>query len=125
MPRILIVDDDVNLVLILSLSLEVHGHEVHKAYSGEDALDFLRVNTVDIVFLDHMMPGMNGLETLQQINMMSTNPPPVVLYTAFASTQVRQQADAIGAAAVVEKPTKVEFFLELIQELVGAAIFEG
>jgi len=125
MPRILLVDDDVNLVLILSLSLEVHGHEVHKAYNGEDALDFLGVNAVDIVFLDHMMPGMNGLETLQHLNMMSTNPPPVVLYTAFADTKLHKEADAMGAAAVVEKPAKVEFFLELINKLSRAAIFEG
>jgi CheY-like chemotaxis protein len=125
MPRILIVDDDVNLVLILSLSLEVHGHEVHKVYSGEGALDFLRVNDVDIIFLDHMMPGMNGLEALQHINMMNTYPPPVVLYTAFADTYVREQADAMGAAAVVEKPAKVEFFLELIDKLSRAVLFEG
>jgi len=125
MSRILIVDDDVNLVLILSLSLEVYEHEVHKAYSGEGALDFLRVNDVDIVFLDHMMPGMNGLETLQHLKLMNKYPPPVVLYTAFANTQVRQQAEAIGVAAVVEKPAKVEFFLELINKLARAALFEG
>jgi len=72
-----------------------------------------------------MMPGMNGLETLQHLILMNKYPPPVVLYTAFANTQVRQQAEAIGAAAVVEKPAKVEFFLELINKLARAAIFEG
>lgn len=71
------------------------------------------------------MPGINGLETLRQPTMLNTNTPPVILYTAFADTQFHKEANALGAAAVVEKPAKVEFFLELIKELARAAILEG
>jgi CheY-like chemotaxis protein len=122
MAKILLVDDDVNLVTILSLSLEIYDHTVTGVYCGEEALEVLKVHTVDIIFLDQMMPGMNGLETLQEIKKLVNYPPPVVLYTAFADTQLRQQAESIGVAAVVEKPTQVEYFLELISNLAEVVV---
>ncbi len=67
MARVLIVDDQATTVDLISASLRLLGHEPISAYNGEQALELLAEHEPDIVLLDMMMPGIDGLETLRRL----------------------------------------------------------
>ena len=65
--RLLVVDDEPNMVNILSLSLKESGHEVDEAYDGIEAVERLRTNSYDVAIIDAIMPNMNGPEVCKFI----------------------------------------------------------
>jgi DNA-binding response OmpR family regulator len=92
--NILWADDEIDLLRPHILFLKEKGYEVKTANSGDVALDLIRQNSFDIVFLDENMPGLSGLETLNRIK--STHPGlPVVMITK--SEEERIMEDAIGS----------------------------
>lgn len=65
--RILIVDDEEDIVDLVKLVLEKEGFELYSAFSGKECLDFLKENEVDLILLDIMMPEMDGWEVYRTI----------------------------------------------------------
>jgi len=65
--RVLLVDDEKDFVEMLSLRLKEAGEKVSAAYSGKECLDTLEKTNIDVVVLDIKMPGMDGMETLEEI----------------------------------------------------------
>lgn len=68
--RILTVDDEEHILELLKYNLESNGYEVLQAETGEQAMDILGKEDVDMILLDLMLPGIDGLETLRRIRMM-------------------------------------------------------
>ncbi len=68
MARILLIDDEKNILKVISALLKGEGHEVVAFERAEDGLRFLENNPVDVVITDKMMPGMDGLEFLRAAN---------------------------------------------------------
>jgi CheY-like chemotaxis protein len=105
--RALIVDDSRSARVILSRMLETHGLQVDTAESGEQALDYLRSARPDVVFMDHLMPGMDGFEAVRA---MKTNAQtasiPVLMYTSQEGAQYLEQARRVGAMGVLSKTLK-------------------
>ena len=101
----LIVDDEADLRLLLTLLIgkENHGlRVVGEAASGEEALEMRRDLDVDIVVLDHRMPGLSGLETASA--MLAEAPGlPIILYSAFTDEGMVAEARAIGVRECVAK----------------------
>ena len=101
----LIVDDesDVRLLLTLLINKENHGlRVVGEAASGQEAIDVHRDLDVDVVVLDHRMPGLNGLETATA--MLAERPElPIVLYSAFTDERIEAEAREVGVRACVAK----------------------
>ena len=83
MKRILVVDDERNLLRLYEKELSEEGYQVLTASSGREALECLGGTTIDLVILDIRMPEMDGLETLRQI-MESPSSPPLILNTAYS-----------------------------------------
>ena len=79
MNRILWVDDEIDLLQPYIIYLKEKNYEVITASNGEDALDYLEQEVPDIVFLDENMPGMSGLETLQEIKRLHPEVPVVMI----------------------------------------------
>ena len=79
MSQILWVDDEIDLLQPYIIYLNGKGYEVTTASNGEDALDALDETVPDIVFLDENMPGMSGLETLQEIKRIHPEVPVVMI----------------------------------------------
>ena len=94
MARILWADDEIDLLKPHILFLTAKGYDLTPVNSGADALDKVEQERFDIVFLDEMMPGMTGLETLAKIKQMRPNLP-VVMITK--SEEERIMEDAIGS----------------------------
>ena len=72
--RVLIVDDEPQARRVLRIALIAHGFEVSDARDGEEALERLRLEPLDIVLLDLKMPGMSGLQTCREIRERSEVP---------------------------------------------------
>ncbi len=102
----LVVDDSRVALAALSRMLKDHGLTVETAESGSEAIDYLRMNLYpSVIFLDHMMPGMDGFETLRALKGdPRTNKVPVVMYTSTEGESYMGQALAAGAVDVLRKP---------------------
>jgi len=82
MKDILLVDDEDSIHLLYREELEEEGYKVHSAFSGEEALEKLAGQQVDLVILDINMPGLNGLDTLRRIKEIRPSLP-VILSSAY------------------------------------------
>jgi adenylate cyclase len=103
--RILVVDDDPQNRDLLARRLERHGFEVETARDGIDGLRRIDAEDFDLVMLDVMMPGMNGLEVLERLRRTrSMSELPVILATALAETEDAIEGLARGANDYVTKP---------------------
>ncbi|NLX95377.1 MAG: sigma-54-dependent Fis family transcriptional regulator [Rhodopirellula sp.] len=103
MERILIVDNDEGLTHFLTRLFTRQGHEVHARADGEAALELLAENAFDLILLDYMMPGLNGLETLAAIKQAQVKTP-VIIMTAHGTTETAIDAMRIGAYDYLLKP---------------------
>ena len=103
MSRILWVDDEVDLLQPYIIYLKSKGYEVITATNGEDALDVLAEAVPAIVFLDENMPGMTGLETLQEIKRLHPEVP-VVMITKSEEEHIMEQAIGEKIADYLIKP---------------------
>jgi len=102
--RALIVDDSRSARVILSRMLETHGLHVDTAESAEQALDYLQGAHPDVVFMDHLMPGMDGFEAVRAIKSNAgTADIPVMMYTSQDDEHYAQQARRAGARGVLSK----------------------
>ncbi|HET7436982.1 MAG TPA: sigma-54 dependent transcriptional regulator [Thermoanaerobaculia bacterium] len=105
--RILIVDDEEVLRDVLDAVLRREGFDILLASSGEEALNFLETEEVDLAILDVMLPGISGIDTLRAIRI--ANPSlPVIVITAFSSIDGAIEAMKQGAFHYIPKPFKNE-----------------
>ncbi|NNM61578.1 MAG: response regulator, partial [Steroidobacteraceae bacterium] len=121
--RALIVDDSKSARVVLSRMLEKYGIEVDMAESAEQSIAYLEHNRPDAIFMDHLMPGMDGLQAVQAIK---ANPRtamiPIMMYTSQEGELYVGQARALGAMGVLPKQlrpvdvSKVLYELHLLPE---------
>src|SRR5215471_4563447 len=105
--RALIVDDSKSARLFLARVLEKYDIDVDSAESAEAAIDYLNENRPDVIFMDHLMPGMDGLQAVQHIkNDPRTATIPIMMYTSQEGEVYLGQARALGAVGVLPKQIK-------------------
>lgn len=121
--RALVVDDSKSARVVLSRMLEKYGIEVDTAESAERGLEYLQTHRPDVIFMDHMMPGMNGLEAVQRIKVdPDLASIPVMMYTSQEGELYAGQAKALGVVGVLPKTikpidvTKVLYQLNLLPD---------
>jgi CheY-like chemotaxis protein len=121
--RALIVDDSKSARLFLARALERYDIDVDSAESAEAAIAYLASNRPDVIFMDHLMPGMDGLQAVKAIkNDPRTATIPIMMYTSQEGELYLGQARALGALGVLPKqikPTdvsKVLYQLHLVPE---------
>ncbi|MCG8456268.1 MAG: response regulator transcription factor [Holophagales bacterium] len=102
MPKVLLIDDDIELCTLHKEYLEVEGFEVHMAFDGELGIEKTRKEQPDIVVLDVMMPGIDGVETLRRIR--RTSNVPILMLTARGDDVDRIVGLELGADDYVAKP---------------------
>ena len=112
----LVVDDSKSARVVLRKMLEKHSLHVEAAASAEQAIDFLSRHSPDIIFMDHMMPGMDGFQAVQHIkDNPNTAMIPIVMYTSQNGEVYVGQARALGAVDVLAKdiqPTELQKVLK-------------
>lgn len=117
--RILVVDDTpVNLVVAKGM-LKNSEAEIETCESGEEALDMMKKNHYDVVFLDHMMPGMNGIETLKHAKNIADGTKFIAL-TANAGGNARAEYISYGFDDYLPKPFKSTEMMRILKECLNA-----
>lgn len=101
----LVVDDSASARTVLKRLLERKGVQVDQTESGMQALDYLKTKKPDLIFMDHSMPGMSGLDAIRAIRKdPATASIPVVMYTSYNEEGYMQEALATGALDIIPKP---------------------
>ncbi len=117
--RILIVDDDNEILDSMQLALGSRGYDVLLAHDGNQGLARLERDAPDLVILDVVMPRRNGFNVLKCLNLMSTLNPRVIMVTGNEDPRHREFAVANGVDAYVQKPFDVDSVLELVDGLLS------
>jgi DNA-binding NtrC family response regulator len=114
--KILVVDDDRRIVKTTCDILRIKGHLPVAAFSGEEAVAMLKAEQPECVLMDIKMPGINGVEAMQQMRAIAPTLP-VILVSAYASDELIDQARRSGAYAVLPKPLNFEMILSFLSLL--------
>ncbi len=114
----LIVDDSETARVTLKRMLEKQGLEVTTLGSAPEALDYLTSTSPDVIFMDHMMPDMDGFEAVEAIkNNPDTATIPVLMYTSKGGDQYVSQARALGAIGILPKQVQPTALFEVLNKL--------
>jgi two-component system, OmpR family, alkaline phosphatase synthesis response regulator PhoP len=117
--KILIVDDEPDVVEILRYNLTKENFQVIKAYSGLEAIDMAISNKPDFIIMDIRMPGMTGIETCRRLRTIDAlKNTPVLFLTADSDEYTTMNAFEAGANHFITKPIRPAILLEMIHELV-------
>ena len=106
--KILVVDDDPAILRLLSTNLKARGYDVITATDGEEALETVQKDFIDLIILDMIMaPGIDGLETYRQI--IGKRPGQKAIITSgFSETGKVKEAQRLGAGEYIKKPYSIE-----------------
>ncbi len=116
--RILIVDDEPDLMETLSFRLEANKYEVIKAYDGQEGLDKARKDNPDLIILDLMLPKLDGYKVCRMLKFDDKYKKiPIILFTARAQESDKKTGEEVGADAYVTKPFEPAVLLAKIAEL--------
>ncbi len=124
----LVVDDNSTAREVLGGILAMLGFDYHMVASGDEALEALkraqdsaREREYDLVLLDWMMPGIDGIETATRITRDKhlRNPPLIIMVSAFAKERVMQQASRAGVSGYLRKPVSASLLFDIIMQVLG------
>ncbi len=105
MARILIVDDQEDIRLALSMTLQDAGHAVYEAANGAEAIEIAIAGQPDLVLMDISMPGMDGFSALRALKEQpATRKTPVLMLSALDRPEQRERARVLGAFDYITKP---------------------
>ncbi|RKX55035.1 MAG: response regulator [Thermotoga sp.] len=113
--RILVVDDEKNVRTMVKKVFEGE-FDVDTASNAEEALDLLKKNKYDLVFLDLDMPVVNGIELLERMK-KGENPIPVIMMTTYGSVEEAVKAMKLGAKDIITKPFTQEEVTKVVEEI--------
>lgn len=120
MKKILIVDDEPNIVMALEYTFKKNNYEVFIARDGQEALDIVKSSFPDLIILDVMMPMVDGYATLEQIrkdeNLKHTK---VIFLSAKNKESDIEKGMALGADAYLTKPFSIKKVVDQVSELLS------
>ena len=117
--RILIVDDDREIVESVSVALEAAGYEVIAARDGNQGLAMSERENPDLVILDMMMPRRSGFLVLEKLRRTRRVPIRVIMVTANEGSRHKAYAEMLGVDDYIRKPFPIDRLLESVKRLLG------
>jgi CheY-like chemotaxis protein len=119
MDRVLIIDDEPDVLLLCRLNLQQQGREVLEASDGSTALALARERHPDVIVLDLMLPGITGYEVLETLKQdAATSDIPVLVLTAKSLRADRERSQGLGAAGFLTKPFLPSDLCEMVDSLI-------
>jgi DNA-binding NtrC family response regulator len=116
MAKLLVVDDENNLRLVVQKELSRAGHEVGTAFDGEAAWSLLEEQTFDVLLCDINMPRLDGIGLLRRMREKMQNPPEVIMLTGQASVESAIEAMKLGAYDYLTKPYRINQLAALVTQ---------
>jgi len=117
--RILLVDDDAEIVESLRLALESNGYTVLVARDGNQGLALSERENPDLVILDMMMPKRSGFLVLEKMRRTRETPMRVIMITANEGSRHKAYAEMLGVDDYIRKPFPMDRLIESVQRLIG------
>jgi DNA-binding response OmpR family regulator len=122
MARVLVVDDEPDIVLFAQVNLELHGHEVRTAPDGEAALEAVEAEKPDALILDVMMPHLDGWGVIERLK-AHADPDirtiPVVMLTALDTDQDQARGGIEGAVRYLTKPLAPDDLVRALEDVLA------
>jgi len=123
--RVLVIDDEPDVLLVCRINLERAGHEVWEADTGEEGLAMARAEPPDVIVLDVMLPHLDGLAVLRElVDEPPTDDVPVVLLTAKTRLDDQIRGWSAGASGYVTKPFSPGTLTDLVERVHGMSAGE-
>ncbi|MCA8864653.1 MULTISPECIES: response regulator transcription factor [unclassified Halomonas] len=120
MAKVLVVDDEPNIVLSLEFLMEQAGFEVVTAEDGEQALASVNESQPDLLLLDISLPGMSGFDVLERLRSeAATAQLPIIMLTAHGRDVEREKGMALGADDYITKPFSTQSLVEKVKALLS------
>ena len=119
-PRILVVDDEKLIGIAIAQELEEEGYEVESVLSGEEAIYKVKVNFYDLIFVDLVMPGLDGATTCQKIKNISPKTEIVCFTGTYDKQLIARQMEFIAAGGrlyFLYKPFKEGYLLKTVRKV--------
>jgi len=122
MARILVIDDDRDMRVLLRIMLELAGHEVLLAADGRAGLERQRLANADLVITDIYMPGQDGFETICALQALERRVPIIAMSGGVATATMLATARLLGAVAVLTKPFLPDELLSTVNQALTAGV---
>ncbi|MWJ26697.1 response regulator [Halomonas sp. ZH2S] len=120
MARVLVVDDEPNIVLSLEFLMEQAGFDVVTAEDGESALACVKDTVPDLILLDISLPGISGFDVLEQLRADSDKAHlPIIMLTAHGREVEREKGMALGADDYITKPFSTQALVSKVKALLA------
>jgi CheY-like chemotaxis protein len=120
MKRILVVEDDPNIMNLLLILLERQGYEVTGVSSAEEGMTLAAARVPDLILMDVALPGIDGLEATRMLKAgQATGRIPIVALTAQAMKQDEERATRAGCDGFIVKPLATREFLRTVSRFLG------
>lgn len=117
--RILLVDDEKDLVEIMKFRLEANNYTVICAFDGQEALEKAKNENPDLIILDLMLPKIDGYKVCRMLKFDEKYKKiPIIMFTARAQESDRKLGEEVGADAYITKPFDLQVLLDKIKELI-------
>lgn len=122
MAKVLVVDDEPNIVLSLEFLMQQAGFDVVTAEDGEQALASVAEQPPDLVLLDISLPGISGFDVLEQLRADPINARlPIIMLTAHGREVEREKGMALGADDYITKPFSTQALVDKVRTLLDEA----
>jgi two-component system, OmpR family, response regulator VicR len=115
--RVLIVDDEPQIVKIFGLKLKLAGYDVLSVTGGAEAIELVRTQKFDVMLLDVLMPNVTGMDVLDSVRVFSNIP--IIIFTA--KPDIFEIAKRFGANDYISKPINPDLLVEKIKGVIEAA----
>lgn len=120
MKKILVVDDESDIIEILKFMLEAHGYECITATDGEEGLKAAKEENPDLIILDVMMPKINGYKICRLLKFDNKyKNVPIFMLTARSQDEDKIIGEETGADEYITKPFDVDFVVEKVKSYIG------
>jgi DNA-binding response OmpR family regulator len=114
--NLLLVEDDANVAEVLAATFREEGHQVTVMLTGEAALAYLDTERPDAVFLDILLPNINGIEVLRTIRARDSTLP-VIIVSGRATPQQVEEARRLGVTEIVDKPDILNRYTDALRRV--------
>lgn len=115
--KVLLIDDDITSLDIVSFLFEERGFDVERCVEGFSAIEYVKAHKPDVIVVDLMMPQINGVDTVKKIRALGLSDTPIIAFTAVDEPMLHREAEQAGCNKVLTKPCRPERLLEQIKAL--------
>lgn len=114
--KVLVVDDEMDILELMAEEFTIRGHEVSIAQSGNDAVEILKVKIFDVVISDFKMPNGNGMVVLEFVNLL--NPRPIFYFVSGQADISIERCLEAGAKKFFSKPFDLDLLVSSVERLI-------